>query len=78
MKASFNGVRKRLTNSFNELIKTFEERPNEQLIDKLDEVRDYIVTLNCMYDPDCKDDMDEIEIDIPFVCDHFANFPEVY
>lgn len=59
MDVSMDGLRRGLSNDFNDLLhvieaeyKKFEKKPSEMLIKALDEVRQSIGVLNCIYDDD--------------------------
>ena len=65
MKVSMDGLRKNLTQSFNEFIinikatDIFENMDNSET-EKLENVRAMIGSLNCCYDPDDKDDWKDL------------------
>ena len=71
MKASFNGARRSLSVEFNDLLRCFDEKPSDKIIARLNGVRHYIVALNCMYDPDIKDDCDEVEQEVYWADEYF-------
>ena len=77
MNVSMNGLRKNLSNATKdlmeqvaELIKKHEEYEGEyeSLIKRMDEVRGYVGTLNCISNPDDKD-FQEIDIHLPWMED---------
>ena len=65
MKVSMNGLRKNLSYDFIDLLESFKVRPSKETIDCLDNIRDYIATLNLVYS-EVEEDVDSLDIDIPF------------
>ncbi len=64
MKVCMNGLRKNLTNSFNEFMDLIKEKGTLDNMDdwekdQLENIRMFIGGLNCCYDPDNKNDWDD-------------------
>jgi len=57
MKASFDGARRNLAHDFNKLAKT---KLSKEQLEVMMELRQDIGCLLCMYDDNCKDDMNDL------------------
>ena len=65
MQVSMDGLRKNLTQSFNEFIYLIKDSDtfknmNDREIDQLANIRMFIGSLNCCYDPNDKDDINDL------------------
>jgi hypothetical protein len=68
MKASFDGARRNLSDAYNRVARSLSDglqnTTEEALRKRMNDLRSAVVGLNCMYDPEQKDDCNEIDIEL--------------
>jgi len=75
LKVSMDGLRRNLSNATKDLMEELAEVIKENdiecddLLKKMNEVRGMVGMMNCVYDPDNSDDMNEIGIELPWMED---------